>query len=266
MLPDYYFDLGIPFSADLKTIKKAYRTKAVIAHPDRGGSHEAMLRINEAHEILSNPDTRRHYDEARANQYNQGAQQKATADSSQARQQAEQYPRQWSDFESWLAKDFMEAKYGQAGIWPTIENSNSGALLIIIGLAVGGFASYAFVDNARGVILGAAVGGFAGQWIHKQIGQSMRIPGAPPRPPAPSQNEYSPPLKAPKAEATAAHEKGVGLAVICAVIAFFVLIFVCKSTMGDGFFIEQESFTNWPGVFIGTGICTFIAYRVGRKL
>ena len=63
-------------------------------------SHEAMLRINEAYEILSNLVTRQHYDEARASQYNQGAQQQARTDAAQAQQQAEQYPRQWTDFES----------------------------------------------------------------------------------------------------------------------------------------------------------------------
>ena len=71
MLPDYYFDLGVPFNADLQAIKRAYRAKAIVAHPDHGGSHEAMLRINEAYEILANPISRRHYDEARANQSNQ---------------------------------------------------------------------------------------------------------------------------------------------------------------------------------------------------
>ena len=35
--------------------------------------------------------------------------------------------------------------------------------------------------------------------------------------------------------------------------------------MGDGFFFEQESVINWPAVFIGTGICVFITYHIGKK-
>lgn len=34
---------------DFKTIKMAYRKKALLAHPDRGGSHDAMTRINDAY-------------------------------------------------------------------------------------------------------------------------------------------------------------------------------------------------------------------------
>lgn len=58
----------------------------------------------------------------------------------------------------------------------------------------------------------------------------------------------------------------MGFAFIVGIIAFGVLIFVCKSTVGDGLFVEHESFTNWPGVFIGTGICAFIAYHIGKKI
>jgi hypothetical protein len=185
MNADYYFELGIPFNADLEAIRKAYRQKAFAAHPDHGGSHEAMLQINEAYEILSNPVSRRHYDEARANQYNQAAQQQAQADTSQARHHAEQYPRQWTDFESWLARDFTEAQYGNWGWIPTARNSGSGVLFTIIGLA-GGITIAVVMAEAgnlpRGpatVMCGGALGGLLGQWIHRQIGKSMRRPSAP---------------------------------------------------------------------------------------
>lgn len=330
MLPDYYFDLGIPFSADLQAIKKAYRAKAIVAHPDRGGSHEAMLRINEAYEILANPDTRRHYDEARANQNNQGAQQQARADASQAHQKAEQYPRQWTDFESWLTKDFTEAQYGEWGMLPTASKSASGILFIVIGLVAGFIVAVALFEagalssgpvSGKVFILIVCLGGFFGQQIHKWIGNSMRRPGdphsptddrdhpsqtapadgkqgivrcskcnqqlrvpaspsgvqvrcpscqfqfnvAPPISPTTPKNTNSEPANSPSTE-RAGHDKGMGFAFIVGIIAFVVLIFVCKSTVGDGLFVEQESFTNWPGVFIGTGICAFIAYYIGKKI
>jgi curved DNA-binding protein CbpA len=66
MLPNYYAILGIPPTATLDEIRRAYRKAAFAAHPDRGGSHHLMLRINEAWDVLSNPDKRRAYDLQRA--------------------------------------------------------------------------------------------------------------------------------------------------------------------------------------------------------
>jgi hypothetical protein len=195
MLPNYYFDLDIPANADLQSIKKAYRAKAIVSHPDHGGSHEAMLRINEAYEILGNPVSRRHYDEARTNKYNQAVQLQARADAAQAKQQAKEYPREWTDFETWLANDFMNAKYGQEGIWPTVENSSSGSLFILIGIFAGAIAAFIFLGNVfngrdfiYSVLLGGAGGGFVGQWIHKQVGKSMSRPVVPKPPISESEN------------------------------------------------------------------------------
>src|SRR4051812_42161616 len=57
--PDYYQLLGLAQTADLAAIKTAYRKRALECHPDRGGSHQQMLLVNEAFEILANPETRR---------------------------------------------------------------------------------------------------------------------------------------------------------------------------------------------------------------
>src|SRR5260221_207217 len=100
--PDHYASLGVPPNADLQAIKKAYRMRALESHPDRGGSQAAMLRSNEAYEILSDQTKRRTYDEARQDRANQAAQHQATADSSWARQKAGDYPRDGKEFESWL--------------------------------------------------------------------------------------------------------------------------------------------------------------------
>ncbi|KAJ7733337.1 hypothetical protein B0H16DRAFT_1732381 [Mycena metata] len=52
---DYYKVLGVARDADAKTIKKAYRTAAKTAHPDKGGTEAKMANLNEAYEVLSNP-------------------------------------------------------------------------------------------------------------------------------------------------------------------------------------------------------------------
>jgi curved DNA-binding protein CbpA len=177
MTQDHYAVLEVATTANLKAIKRAYRAKAVVSHPDHGGSHEAMLRINEAYGVLSNPGLRQNYDRARANQSNQSAQQQAGTDAAQARQQAGQYPHEWTDFESWLAKDFAEAEYGQCGWLPTVSNSGSGILFICIGFVLGSFGDYLLYQNGttgRTLLWAPFLGGCAGQWVHKQIGKSLR--------------------------------------------------------------------------------------------
>jgi DnaJ family protein C protein 3 len=59
---DYYKVLGVPRDADDRAIKKAFRTAAKTAHPDVGGSEEQMAALNEAYEVLSDPELRGRYD------------------------------------------------------------------------------------------------------------------------------------------------------------------------------------------------------------
>jgi len=59
---DYYKVLGVSRDADDRMIKKAFRTAAKIAHPDRGGSEAKMAALNEAYEVLSDPELRERYD------------------------------------------------------------------------------------------------------------------------------------------------------------------------------------------------------------
>lgn len=59
---DYYKVLGVSRDADAKTIKKAFRKAAMTAHPDKGGSETKMAEVNEAYEVLSNPELRQRFD------------------------------------------------------------------------------------------------------------------------------------------------------------------------------------------------------------
>ncbi|SCV70553.1 BQ2448_3315 [Microbotryum intermedium] len=60
---DYYKILGVSRDADAKTIKRAYRKGTVKAHPDKeGGSEAKMAALNEAYEVLSNPELRQRFD------------------------------------------------------------------------------------------------------------------------------------------------------------------------------------------------------------
>lgn len=66
---DYYEILGIARDADAAAIKKAYRKLALKWHPDRhAGEAKAeaerkFKQLNEAHEVLSDPEKRKKYDQ-----------------------------------------------------------------------------------------------------------------------------------------------------------------------------------------------------------
>ena len=46
--------LGLPATFSAHDLKRAYRRTASINHPDRGGSTERMVLVNEAYAVLSN--------------------------------------------------------------------------------------------------------------------------------------------------------------------------------------------------------------------
>ena len=61
---DYYEILGVSKSASDKELKSAYKKKSMQHHPDRtGGSDEKFKEVNEAYQVLSNPEKRQMYDQ-----------------------------------------------------------------------------------------------------------------------------------------------------------------------------------------------------------
>ena len=185
---DYYAVLEVPPDADLPAIKKAYRAKSILSHPDRhpGENHEkwhrAMQQINEAFAILSNPEKRRRHDEARVHRDDRVYQQQAEADVAQAREQAQQYPQDFREFESWLdplTRDFTKAEYGSWGQIPVARNSISGALFVIGGLVIGFI--WTMQLNQEGSPYGnigtVLLGGVVGMGLHKLIAMMLQPAG-----------------------------------------------------------------------------------------
>jgi curved DNA-binding protein CbpA len=62
---NHYETLGLPFGASAEEIRKRYRELVRRYHPDVNPSPDAkerFLRIQEAYQVLSDPERRRHYD------------------------------------------------------------------------------------------------------------------------------------------------------------------------------------------------------------
>lgn len=60
---DYYEVLGIKKTASPNEIKSAYKKKAMQHHPDKGGDTNVFKKVNEAYQILSDPNKKGLYDQ-----------------------------------------------------------------------------------------------------------------------------------------------------------------------------------------------------------
>ncbi len=72
---DYYTILGVPKTANDAELKSAYRKQALQWHPDRNKSPEATAKfkeINEAYEVLSDPQKKQSYDQFGHDAFKQG--------------------------------------------------------------------------------------------------------------------------------------------------------------------------------------------------
>ncbi len=114
---DYYKSLGISKSASQEEIKKAYRKLARKYHPDvnpnDNNAHKKFQEINEANEVLSDPEKRKKYDTYGKN-WQQGAAQEEAQRS--YRQSADFGGGQFSgDFGGDRFSDFFASMFGAGG-------------------------------------------------------------------------------------------------------------------------------------------------------
>ncbi len=120
---DYYKILGLPKEADTKAIKAAYRKLARKHHPDLNPNDESAKKkfqqINEAHEVLSDPEKRKKYDKygkdwEHADAFEAAAQQQRRGQSGRRAHGFEGFAGEGS-FGQGEFSDFFEAMFGNMG-------------------------------------------------------------------------------------------------------------------------------------------------------
>lgn len=111
---DYYKILEIEKNASQDDIKKAYRKLARKLHPDLNpndkDAHKKFQQINEANEVLSDPDKRKKYD-----QYGKEWQHAEHFDQQNARQQSQASPGGPDFSDEHDFSSFFESMFGNAG-------------------------------------------------------------------------------------------------------------------------------------------------------
>jgi curved DNA-binding protein len=121
---DYYKTLGLSKTATADDVKKAYRKLARKYHPDLNpndeSAHRKFQEINEANEVLSDPEKRKKYDEygenwKQADQFEQARQQQGGGFGGGGGSYSSQDFGGFGDFGSGGYSDFFENLFGGSG-------------------------------------------------------------------------------------------------------------------------------------------------------
>ncbi|HNX05330.1 MAG TPA: J domain-containing protein [Opitutales bacterium] len=127
---DYYASLGVARTATKDEIHKAFRKLARQYHPDvakdKVNADRKFKEINEAHEVLSDPEKRRQYDELQAGWKERQARPKAQADWQNWASGGEGGPKAYK-FDGTGFSDFFEEFFGTGGMYSGYNKNRQAA-------------------------------------------------------------------------------------------------------------------------------------------
>jgi curved DNA-binding protein CbpA len=106
---DPYTVLEIPSAASMEDIRSAFRRLAKRYHPDAGGTHDQMLKLLAAWQVLSDRDRRAAYDRSRANPNDQAATKQWNAVREEVEREAQRYPSKPDRVAEWIEELLRKA-------------------------------------------------------------------------------------------------------------------------------------------------------------
>ncbi len=112
---NYYEILGVSPSATAAEIRHAFRMRAMKCHPDRGGSHQQMVLVCEAAEVLLDAKNRSLYDQNRREHGDGSVTASWNHVREQARAAATQYPKDAEEFFTWLNRATSDVQQNRTG-------------------------------------------------------------------------------------------------------------------------------------------------------
>jgi curved DNA-binding protein CbpA len=184
---DPYKVLGISPAASAAEVKAAFRRKCKQCHPDMGGTHQQMIEVLEAWEVLSSPTTRMEYDRTQASPEEASIKVRWDSVAEELKSKVQHYPKTWSQFERWMnsvTDDAATAKYGVKRVLngrvllPDVSGSTTGTLLVTAGAFIGLLLGISASDGAFSVksFLTSATSAWVGAWFG--CGMNWLIGGA----------------------------------------------------------------------------------------
>ncbi|MCS6919990.1 MAG: J domain-containing protein [Fimbriimonadales bacterium] len=164
---DAYRELGVAPNASAETIRQAYLALARRYHPDRAPAgqvmeyEERMKRINTAYEVLSNPDSRRLYDQLRTSRQQNGVLRQGVSTAGAPRAQTrDPYPQMRAGYQQRLYR--IQASTHGLPPWAQALSGLFAGLGLVTGFILG--LPFGIIGCIPGAMVGTVVGLLVGLW------------------------------------------------------------------------------------------------------
>lgn len=163
---DAYRELGVAPNASAETIRQAYLALARRYHPDRAPEgrvaeyEERMKRINTAYEVLSNPESRRLYDQMRAPRLQNGVSKHGVVAATPRAQPRDPYTQMRAGYQQRLYR--VQASTHGLPPWAQAVSGLFAGLGLVAGFILG--LPFGIIGCIPGAMVGMAAGMFIGLW------------------------------------------------------------------------------------------------------